>query len=486
LINFTRVPSVFLDDYTAVIAATSSITLTANINKPTSVNILINELIKVGDLTVFYDEENQKIRIKQVADASVEPININEDDHIGQDSITFTRDTKNQFTRYSVAWGPNDITKIKDEEFFSIIFQSINLTNELPENIGEVNEKKIEFFRWLTTSSADVTKGTAIAQRTIDRVNAVPQLAEFDLDVESVFDTQGGRLELGSIINLSSSRLVNVDGSSKAENHQVLMIEDNGKEGPGRYRIKTRLFQDPLEGVTVDFTISENREDYDLSTEFSPAAGNFIVLIDTGVTIGATIAAPAFTTGVQAAGVTFDFIIRGAIEGRGGNGGRGGQLNMPNPIDVTGSFVENGDPGIVGNDAFNATVDCTINVGSGAIWAGGGGAGGSRSSGTNDPVITGPLNGGGGGQGFVGGTGGNAGTVRIDFGPILDTAQPGVDGSRGSPGSQGGVSAGEWGEDGDSPTGSDGGLGGFAIVSNGNTVTIISGDNSLNIKGRRS
>lgn len=485
LTNYTKVPAIFLDDYSSVIAATASITLTANINKPTSVKTLIDELIKTGDLVVFYDEENQLIKIKQVSDATIEPISINETDHISQESISFKRDTKNQFTRYSVAWAPNDITKTKDEENFSIVFQSINVSNELPEAIGEVNEKDIFFNRWLTTSSADVTKGTSIAQRVIDRNQAVPKIAEFELDVESVFDTQGGRLELGSIITLLSSREVEVDGSPKAQNHQVLSLKDLGDM---RYKVKSRLFQDPIENVTVDFTISDNKEDYDLSTEFAPAAGNYVVLIDTGVTIGGTVTGgDAFTTGAQAAGVTIDFIFRGAVEGKGGIGGDGGILDMPDPNVLSGDFIENGTDGFDGSNAFNATIDCTINAGSGAIWAGGGGAGGSQSNGNNVPPASAyGGNGGPGGQGYIGGTGGTRGSVRVDFGPILDFGVDGVDGSRGAPGSMAGNVGGVWGGDGGSPAGSDGGLSGFAIVSNGNSVVISSGDNALNVRGRRS
>lgn len=485
LTDFTNIPATFLDDYTAIKAATASITLTANINKPTSVRKLIDELIKTGDLVVFYDELTQKIKIKQVTDPSIEPININEADHIGQGSINFTRDTKSQSTRYSVAWAPNDVTKIKDEEFFSIIFQSINLSNELPGSIGEVNEKPIFFNRWLTTSSSDVIKGTSIAQRVIDRNQDVPEIAEFDLDIESVYSTQGGNLELGSIINLSSSRVVEVDGTPKARNHQVLSIKDLGNM---RYRIKSRLFQDPIAGLTIDFTVTGNKENYDLSTEFAPVAGNYTVLIDTGVSIGGT--SPlisAFTTGAQAAGVTFDFIVRGSIEGAGANGGDGGNLFLP----FASTEFSVGASGDTGGTAFEATVDCTINTGSGALWAGGGGAAGGTSF-SEQPkpsdlsiVVGSAGNGGSGGQGYVGGGVGAAGSIT---GYIVESALSGNSGSRGAPGELGGVSGGEFGHDGDidfATVGSaDGGLSGLAIKTNGNNVIITSGNNPLNIRGR--
>lgn len=502
LTDFTGIPSRFLDDYTDVKAATSTITLTRNINKPTSVKKLIDELIINGDLTVVYDEITSLIKIKLVADANVEPININEDDHIGQDSIEFTRDTKNQFTRYSVAWGPNDITEDTGEENFSIIFQSINLGNEQPEFIGEINEKKLFFNPWLTTSNDDVIIGTSIAQRVIDRVEDVPIIAEFDLDIESVFSTQGGNLELGSIINLSSGRSVNVDGTNRAANHQVLSIKDKGGM---RYRIKTKLFQDPLEGVNVDFTISDDKEDYDMSTEFAPAAGNFVVLIDTGVTIGSTSTSnPGLTTGAQAAGVTFEFIIKGSILGAGGAGGAGGtgSATSDGPFNTVDVF-HNGAVGNVGGVAMELTVPCTINTGSGAIWSGGGGAAGSRTHLIIVPEVVetqeGTVvffnltktegNGGSGGAGFAGGNGANRGVgsfitsggTEVEQSFVISVS--GQDGSVGGPGVVGSISGGDFGEDGDSVTAATGGIAGLAIKTNGNAVTITSGNNPLNIKG---
>ena len=106
-------------------------------------------------------------------------------------------------------------------------------------------------------------------------------------------------------------------------------------------------------------------------------------------------------------------------------------------------------------------------------------------------------NGGGGGQGFVGGAGGLAGRLyEVSMGGGDQVFASGVDGSAGSVGSQGGAggvtpaesaTAGQFGQDGEpDPDGSLGGLAGFAIVSNGNTITYTSGDNTQNIRGSRS
>ena len=486
LTNYTEISDEFFDDYTAIIAATLSITLTATISKPESVVTLINELIKNGDLNMYYSETEHLIKIKAVADESAGLININEDDQVSRNSIRVDENIKNQFTRYTVGWDVNDITKTKEDEYFSIIYQSINLTQELPKNKGEINELKTFYNRWLTGSNDDVIIGTSIAQRLIDRSNLTPEIFTIDLDVSSVFNTQGSRLDLGTIFNLSTSRRVNADGSNKAANYQVLSMKDLDND---KYQLKARLFQDPINNADIGFTISANQVNYDLSVDFAPVAGNYVILIDTAVEIGSTsTSTPAFTTGTQANGVTFDFIIRGSILGMGGAGGDGGEVQAPSPQDEDGTFKQTGTVGFIGGNSFNATVPCTINVGAGAIWAGGGGAAGEESEVTTvapNTINANADNGGSGGQGFATSLGGDAGQVSVDGHGIVDTGLIGATGGKGTPGSQGSNDGGTWGESGDSESGISGGLGGYAIVSNGNAITITNGNNQINIKGRQ-
>ncbi len=474
--NYTNTPSRFLGDYSDTISKTSSILLSAHITKPVEVEKLLNELVKCGDLNLYYDEERQQIQIKTVSDSSAQPISINEDEHIRNASIS--RDPDEQYTRYSVAWGVNNVTKSEDEENFSIVYQAINANLELEQSKGETNEKDIFYNRWLTTSDTDVTIGTSIAQRLLDRSEELPEVASFELDVESVFNTQGSSLELGSVISLETSRAVEVDGSNKARNHQIISLKDMGNM---IYQVTSKLFQDPILGINLDFTISENKENYDLSTEFAPSAGHYIVILEKGVTIGSNLTAqPAFTTGTQASGVSFTFIILGSILGMGGRGGDGGVCG--------GDFADYGagQPGYDGGNALEATVPLTLQVGSGALWAGGGGSAGQPSEVTGkvgQPVGR-PGNGGSGGQGYGVSGFGQAGATHIDSEFPIE-GQPGQSGNRGAPGQVGDLSGGAFGQDGDS-TDASGGLSGYAIVSNGNTITISNGNNNLNIKGRQS
>jgi len=189
--------------------------------------------------------------------------------------------------------------------------------------------------------------------------------------------------------------------------------------------------EDPVTGkevdhIDIDLTISASADDVNLFTlSNSPAvAQNVRVTINAGVEIGGTVAgSPALTTGAFVAGSTITIINNGAIQGRGGNGGKGGaedndyngdglysggggggsgssggsggaaaggnatpgQTGFGNAggtggTSSTGS-AESFAPqaGSIGNVALNLTISTTLNNTNGIlIGGGGGGAGGSR------------------------------------------------------------------------------------------------------------
>ncbi len=481
--NYTKIKTSLYDDYTAVKAATSSIQLSALITKPVAVKALVNELVINGDLNIYYDEEKQKIRIRRTIDDEAGKISLNEELHIKQDSTSVSRLPQEQLTRFTSGWAPVNATKASGDEDFKVVFQAINANLEIDKAKGEVNEGEVFYNRWLTSDSSHVTIGTGIVQRMLDRTEKVPEEFRFTIDAESAFETQGSELKPGAIISIESSRTVEPDGSNSARSFQVLSMKDLGNM---MFDIRARLFQGIL-STTANFTISTDKEKYDLSTEYKPTTpGNYVVLISQGVVIGSdTTSIPAFTTGAQNAGVTFRIIVRGSILGMGGKGGDAVDLNTP--LDVA---SQQGNPGLVGGDAFNATVPCSLDVGSGALWAGGGGAGASDSW-VENPTVSGG-NGGSGGQGYAQSGFGTKATATSTSFNRSDTGIDGLHGSRSNPGTLAGVSGGEWGETGDGGkaasegTRNNGGLAGFAIKSNGNAITVLSGDNNLNIRGRRS
>lgn len=487
----TDIEDRFYDDYTDAINATVNATGPAYITTPTSVEKLVNEIIRswsANGLAVYYSEIEQKLKIKASSDFSQQPVTIDYKTQIERESTKLDRNVKNQFTRATTSFARINSGEKPSDDNSSISFTSIGADVELT-GLLEPNSSKDFITRFLSNSDADVAIAVAGTSRIVNINKEVPSKYTFKIDYESYGNIPNGTIEEGEIINVTTNEECNEDGTDASINVQIISLKDNAPKMT--YTAVCQRYQDIIQEDDFDFVIDEDKEDYDLSTEFSPAsAGQYTIFIKSGVTIGATsISNNAFTTGSQSAGVTFKITHRGSILAAGGNGADGPNLFLPSLSEISIPFqTQNGLPGNSGGDAFNFTVDCELDTSQGVIYAGGGGSPSTKTTGGNDPLpgFGNAGNGGSGGQGYIGGKGGSSSYVEIDDQGVIDTSLAGNAGSRTAPGSLASISGGEWGSDSDetSSTGAKG-LSGFAIKSNGNSV-IITGDNELTVRGRRS
>lgn len=175
--------------------------------------------------------------------------------------------------------------------------------------------------------------------------------------------------------------------------------------------------------ITVFLTIAANTSNYVLNTGkvsgYVPGATNVILTINSGVTIGGSQGAAAFTVdGSWSANDRLRVVNLGSIIGAGGQGGQGG--------DLSGAGRTNGQPG---GTALLASRAVTFDN-QGTLAGGGGGGGGSgRTFGTT----FGGGAGGGGGAGIPPGAGGNSYAVGSPD-PALSAGAPGNTSSGGSGG----------------------------------------------------
>jgi hypothetical protein len=484
----TNIPNRFYGDYSAAIANTPTATGPVYIYKPDSTEKYINNIIRTwaqSNITLYFDERVQLIKIKVVGDFEQQPVTFDYREDIKQESLSIKPHYAKQLTRSSIGFAPFNAAKKTDEENSSIFFQSINVLTELTGTL-EPQSGKDFYTQFLSNSDTDVQIAVSGTAREASLNVKVPEIFTFKIDYSNFGAVTGGLIEEGEIINVTSNDTVDDFGLPKANNLQILSLKDNFKEAT--YTVKAITYQDIINEDDFDFIIDEDKENYDLSTEFAPAsAGQYIIFITSGTTIGSTsVGVDAFTTGVQSAGVTFKIIFRGGTLGAGGAGVDARDALAANPNDLPELVEKDGRNGLSGGNALNLTVPCIIDVSQGVIFSGGGGSPSSRTTANSLPpteYVIGGI-GGSGGQGYVGGGKGFGGTAEVDN-SIIDIGQDGSIGARAAPGFVGALYAGNYGESSGTrfDTG-DAGLAGYAIRSNGNSITII-GDNNLTIKGRR-
>ena len=462
--NYTSISADYIDDYSAVIASMPAFDFSEMvISKPMSVSEFIDGIVKLGNLNVYFNEEDQKVAIEYTPELLIEPITIDQEIHIKRDSVQVDNNIKNQWTRFSYLFAPVDVTSDKEENF-AIRFLSSNISLESAASMGQVNEKKTIKNGFVTDSTSDTLLVTSYVSRVLENNEISPKIITATLDASIVGIVGDGNLKPGSIINLSTKYNEDKDGNVTSDLYQVLKLSGDAFNG---YKTKMRRYQ-ALQPSTVDFVISLVAINYDLSDFYTPSAGHYIIYIDSTCEFGSfDTLIPAFTTGTQSGGVSFHLINRGRMFGMGGHGADCLLLDISPP----------GGPGEDGGCAFEATVDCTIDTGAGLIWAGGGGGSGEQQLGGMGVYLA--ARGGSGAQGYGISLGGHY--TNGEHSAFDGLEQSGGQAGYGLSGRHGGA----WGEPGELSTffGFAGGSAGAAIKKNGNAVSVTAGDNALNIRG---
>lgn len=451
-------------------------TLTNIIAKETEVKKMLNELIQIAGLTIYVDVVERKIVITATPNFDNPVIVLDSVEHIEVSTLKIENDFQRLVTRQLVQWAPRDYSKT-DASNYDKSFRVAAIREELPDRLGTKSEGKEVISRWIPNTTNGNQIATGIAQRNVSRFSQIPTRVSLELDSKYVGDLENGRrLWVGSVFQIITPAKVFCNGAFQSE---ILTCQCTSVSA-GRKADKWKV-----EGISYKANVPPNADyfipagqyiDFVLADEYSfTEAREYIVVISSGAVFGSsTTSIKSFRQGTFPVGATLRMINQGQIIGAGGQGGNGGDAES-----TGGTCVGNsGGDGLRGGDALELTTNTVIDNSFGLIGGGGGGGGGA--SGFCSGNFASGGNGGGGGQGFTPGLGGFGG-VGINFNGESDGAN-GQAGTVNGPGifqTRGGF----LGQRGDNGEGSNGGLPGAAIITNGNTVTITAGNNAEQIRG---
>lgn len=236
----------------------------------------------------------------------------------------------------------------------------------------------------------------------------------------------------------------------------------------------------------VTRTISANIANVNMAALFGnpTTVASYVLTVNSGVYVySSSTATAALVTGIFPAGSAVKIVNNGYIVGKGGPGGTGANNGG------------NGSPGGAGGPAISLSTPVTL-TNNGLIGGGGGGGGGSGAYINDNGSTVGGGGGGGQGNGAAGskgtvatythtGTSGTAGSLTANGVGVATSPwshRGGDGGTYGVAGSTGGDGAFDY-----SPSsvgsGLDGGAAGKAVLTNGNAITWISGNNPTQVKG---
>lgn len=257
---------------------------------------------------------------------------------------------------------------------------------------------------------------------------------------------------------------------------------------------------------TILLTISSDQSGYTIYSAASNPTDpvEVILTINSGIKVYGGYPS-LIGTGSWASGSSLKIVNNGYITGGGGNGGSGQECNSSTLV-VAGPSV--GGPA---GSAISLGLPTTIDNTNGYIYGGGGGGGGGSAAALQSSAPFTTRAGGGGGGGGAGGGGGGAGGSANDGG-LYDGQNGGSGGTdstssgQGGPGGAGGLNfvgtvggvggdGGDWGQAGNTggtgtpnfaSNGAGGGSNGSAVVTNGNSLTWLGGNNGTQVKGGES
>lgn len=402
LVTYAGIPSEFipLDDWISETDSFLRRRYTRIIAEPTGVAKVINELIQQAGLIVWWDEVTKLIRLKVIREIDTDVESYNDSNVlVGTFRQRERPDTRiSQVMTYFGARSP--LANVTEPTSYHSLQLDVNL--EAESDYGSSVVKTIH-------SSWIPQFGRTVAQRLNSRL-----LGRFvNPPREFSFETLRSRDIVPPLIGegyrLSSRALQDASGGAIGIPVQITKVtpKPEGFSVSAMEMQFTEFSEEDLDDRTIiidgDFLNFNWRVAYDRLFPPARPTDDIVCIVSEGAVVGSQIAGrAAFIVGDWPAGINLRLIIRGRIQGKGGDGGWG---------DAGQEAARGQDGGLALYTRYPVKVEQSHQ-----IWGGGGGGAGRRGK---------YGKGGSGGQGFVPGLGG-AGNTRPEHNNNGTKEAPGV------------------------------------------------------------
>jgi hypothetical protein len=377
---------------------------TAYIADPVAVKTLVSELIQQAALVLWWDDVARQIRLQVLRNILTTATRFSPGNSM-KSALKAADQPEKRISQVWTYYGQrNPLVPLDNVDNFRSTEATIDVTAEANYQTSAI--KKI-FSRWIPFGGRSIAQRLNLLQ--LGRYTVPPRKMTFEVLRHGTFNVslgQGLRLEAWNIQDatgaasdapLQVTRLNPAADRYIAESEEVLFTNFDPEDLSNR----TIIIDGPVNNVnmrTLHDTIYPAPVDADVGYV------TVTCRVEDNVIVGSTSTATyAFKTGNWPTGLDLVLQVRGRIQGRGGDGGPGGNAIQPNAGTPGGA-------GLPGGPALEATVAIDLDYQNGEIWSGG--CGGSGGPGTVSQGFFTFWNGGRGGSGGAGsdpGAGGAAG-----------------------------------------------------------------------------
>lgn len=420
MVNYAGIPAGYINltEWQAETGAFLARLYSANICEPTSVATLISELIQQAALCIWWDDIAQKIRLQVLRGILTDATRLTPDNTL-KGSLTTKEQPEKRLSQVWTYFGQvNPLKNLSDTDNYRST--SIVIDEDAEDDYGSPVIKKV-YSRWIPALGRSVADRFGEIQ--LSRYRDPPRRLTFDTQRYANTDIQLGR---GYLV---ASKFFQ-DGTGALVDVPVQITRLNPPADRFKGEAEEMLFAVPTDTVR---SIIVDSDSYNINLRSAhdaiyppPVSGTVVECrILAGVVVGSgSTGLPAFNVGAWPSGVIVKLIVKGRIQGAGGNGGTGRY-----PFNFAGN-------GLSGGPALYTRFAIELEFPSpGEVWGGGGGGGGGDAANNS---VNGNGGGGGGGSGRVAGSGGISSSQSGQSGSDAAGGAPGIGGAAGGSGGFGG------------------------------------------------
>jgi hypothetical protein len=172
---------------------------------PTGAQTLIEELSEQGLLVIWWDEAQQKIKLKAIAPpAPTDTIReVTDDTVIAMDTSKIMAKDEDRYTQIWAYYQPIAWTELKDEEDFRRVFVAADLAKEGEDQYGD-SRKKVVLSRWFSTE----IEASEFTNRYLNGTKYAPSNVYFKTDAKD------SDLNIGDYVNVTTRTRQDATGAS--------------------------------------------------------------------------------------------------------------------------------------------------------------------------------------------------------------------------------------------------------------------------------
>ena len=250
----------------------SGVSINAYIGTPTGAFKLLSELCDVFQIDLWWDEVNQKVRLKTntppLGNASI--TELNDTDNLIADKTTVKEDPGRRISRVILHYHK---LNMGDDDRISNFARHHFETDSVVEGTNLYDEIKLKETKTLWLTSSNDSTAIQSAQRIIARFGETPTTIKF------VLDAKDSDLKTGDLCDITTKRPQNTDGSDKITRFQVIkckeikqghQVEYEALISSFTYNTRYAYVADNALDATSPMTV------YDLATAAEKSANAFI------------------------------------------------------------------------------------------------------------------------------------------------------------------------------------------------------------------